>query len=270
MKDSNGIISFGDYHCEHGNSEPCRFPENFSICFPQAIHDFSRLDWFREHSLEVRLQLLLQPLQGIHEMHEKGIMHRDITVGNMLILSYDSPRAVISDFGKAIHAQNSHETCIGPISTLAPEVWSATTYNPYDKAVDIWAYGYAIAQILRCVNVYKSNNNIISKEKHADILGNLDLHAAKFPKETELIKLVKSMLIWDAQQRIAAQLALDHPCWDDINRGSKRNIEDDGLEGSKRQAKASVSHRTVHDDSYALSQTQSFGSQTQMLLAKRR
>ena len=147
--------------------------------FPQAIHDFSKLDWFRGYNLQLRLQLLREPSLGLYEMHEKGIMHRDITIGNILVLSYDPPQAVINDFGKAIHKPDNNDTCIGPIASLAPEVWTAKEGEPYNNAIDVWAYGHAVAKVLKCGGNYtqKDHSEGITKETHAYILKKLGSHA---------------------------------------------------------------------------------------------
>ncbi|CAF9918132.1 MAG: hypothetical protein GOMPHAMPRED_001431 [Gomphillus americanus] len=271
LQGSRGIISCDDYHCEHGEPQPCRLPENFSICFPQAIHDFSKLNWFGEHTLETRLQLLQQPLLGLCGMHEKGIMHRDVTIGNMLILSYHPPQAVVSDFGKAIHAQKSRETTIGPIPTLAPEVWSTATDGPYGNSIDVWAYGYAVARILRCADTHRHmGNNRITKKEQADIQKQLDHHAEKFDAEADLIDLIKSMLTWDGRQRITTQVALAHKCWNKINiQPSKRRAEDAEFELPQKQGKVlAPAEQIVGSNIHAIAETQPFGSQTQDLLAR--
>ena len=236
------------------------------MCFPQAIHDFSKLDWFR-YNLQLRLQLLREPLLGLYKMHEKGIMHRDITIGNMLILSYDPPQAVISDFGKAIHKPVSNDTCIGPIVSLAPEVWTAKEDKPYNNAIDVWAYGHAVARVLKCGGKYtqKDHSDGITKETHSYILKNLDSHAQQYEEEADLIDLIKLMLTWDSSQRITAQLALAHQCWSKIPVHSLKR----SFEGTKQQDKVSTSTpRSVGSNIHTSATTQIFGSQTQEFLEK--
>jgi len=47
------------------------------------------------------MRLLKYTLEGIESLHNMGIMHRDITLKNMLIVSSERPEAVLCDFGKA-------------------------------------------------------------------------------------------------------------------------------------------------------------------------
>ncbi len=74
-------------------------------------------------------------------MHEMRVMHRDIRPQNMLLLSENPPRAAICDYGKAIEAEVSRDTRIGPIHTLAPEVWTAAE-SGYTRSIDVWAFNY--------------------------------------------------------------------------------------------------------------------------------
>ena len=198
-------------------------------------------------------------------------MHRDVTTGNMLVLSYHPPQAVVSDFGKAIHAQKSHETTIGPIPTLAPEVWSTATDGPYSNSIDVWAYGYAVARILRCADTHRyMRNNRITKEEQADIQKRLDHRAEKFDEEADLIDLIKSMLTWDGRQRITTQVALTHKCWNKINiQPSKRRAEDAELELPQKQDKMlALAEQNFGSNTHTIAETQPFGSQTQDLLVR--
>ena len=84
----------------------------------------------------------------ISRMHAVSIMHRDARLENMLILSKFPARASICDYGKAVEAETCTVTTIGPIWTLAPEIWTVSTNGPYAHKTDVWAYSYAIAEIL--------------------------------------------------------------------------------------------------------------------------
>ena len=113
---------------------------------PGAMSDFAENFWEnKDISSSNKLHLLKEPLEGLKILHAMGIMHRDIRPRNMLILCTDPPRASLCDYGKAIEAKTSTVTTIGPIHTLAPEVWTIARDGPYTAKIDTWAYGYAIA-----------------------------------------------------------------------------------------------------------------------------
>lgn len=161
-----------------------------------------------------RLQLLEQPLHGLSTLHEMGIMHRDIRRQNILWLSLRPPHAAICDYGHAIEAEHSKETRIGPIYTLAPEVWIVEAHGPYTRGIDVWAYGYAIAEILGYCGWV--GNQPITPERHEAILAILQSHMHKFPEDEDLVDLATCMLDWDPERRPTAAEALKHRCWGPI------------------------------------------------------
>lgn len=104
---------------------------------PSAISDFAKNFWENKNiSSSNKLQLLKEPLEGLKILHSMGIMHRDIRLRNMLILCIDPPRASLCDYGKAIEAKTSTVTTIGPVHTLAPEVWTISKNGPYTAKID--------------------------------------------------------------------------------------------------------------------------------------
>ena len=153
---------------------------------PLAQGDFARPFWsYPDLSLEVKMRLLKDTLQGISSLHKIGITHRDITRKNMLWISINPPEAVLCDYGKATSEQHPKSTCIGPIRTLTPEVWSGSAYC---AKIDLWAWSYAVAEVLRysCGR----NNYQITQARRMDILTMLGSYGSKAPEDQPLINLL--------------------------------------------------------------------------------
>ena len=209
---------------------------------PHALADLSVNIWANsEFPREVRLQWLRELLEGIGALHAMGIMHRDIRPKNMLIVSNEPPRASLCDYGKAIKAESSSLTVIGPIHTLAPEVWTVSVDGPYTKKIDMWAYGYAIAELLKySVRKYpgrdgfSTNDPRITHNRHSAMLEMLRARCDKVTEDEPLVDLVSKLLVWEPEQRWSADQALDHHCWDPIRQDERKDAVIEGHSRTKR------------------------------------
>ena len=86
------------------------------------------------------LAVAVQVAEALETAHGKGIVHRDIKPGNVMILT--SGRAVVMDFGLARAAQDTKLTrtgaLMGTVAYMAPE---QVRGRQADHRVDIWALG---------------------------------------------------------------------------------------------------------------------------------
>lgn len=104
------------------------------------------------------------------------------------------PRLIGPEYGKAIQAESSTVTTIGPISTLAPEVWTVSTDGPYTTKID------AIGDILGCPVQRHSGSNFsytndpITRDRHSKILNMLRAHCSKGTEDESLVDLVSKLL----------------------------------------------------------------------------
>lgn len=224
--------------------------EKFYIFLPYALSDLSFDFWTSSQiSKDTKLHWLREPLEGLQTLHAMGIMHRDIRLRNIVRLSNKPARASICDYGKAIEAERSTITTIGPIHTLAPEVWTVSKDGLYTNKIDMWAYGYTIAELLG-YSIQKSpgadgfgdKNPPITLNCHTAILKMLRTHCETATEDRSLANLASKLLAWQPDQRPSAAEALEHECWGLIMQ--KRTEEDPCDEQHALQTESSQIKRT--------------------------
>ena len=246
FQEKRGLLSILDAWCEHNNPEGCSNPERYYIFMPHALSDLSNNFWSSTRVSQIdKLHWLRELLEGLATLHARGIIHRDVRPQNMLIMSISPPRASICDFGKAVKAQTSNFTAIGPILTCAPEVWRVHDFGPYTNKIDTWAFGYAIADILGySVKKYpgsdgfKESNPKITRNRHAAIVQMLLEHSEKRAEDAALLDLTLKLLVWDPRVRWSAEQALGHDCWVPILQETGEDKEDREAAREEQQSRA--------------------------------
>ena len=159
---------------------------------------------------QVIYHIILEICNGLKEIHNKKLIHRDLKPDNIFLTS-DS-KIKIGDFGlaKQLNQKNQYaKTQAGTILYMAPEIINGVKYN---NKVDIWALGCIIHELCT-LNVCfegESINEVINKIigcKHekidqkvygADMQNLIDLllkiDYKKRPDIDEVIKMVKKYL----------------------------------------------------------------------------
>lgn len=89
----------------------------------------------------------MQIADGLHEAHERGVIHRDIKPGNIMIT--EDWRAKIMDFGVAKSPSTTSitkaGTAVGTIAYMSPEQSRGESLDP---RTDIWSLGVLIYEML--------------------------------------------------------------------------------------------------------------------------
>lgn len=107
--------------------------------------------WWRDHRGETArmLELVEQFARALHVAHEVGLVHRDVTPGNLFVT--DGGRAVVLDFGLArdIGTQQANLTMsqeqLGTLPYMAPEQIRGAVV---DRRCDVYALGVVLYEAL--------------------------------------------------------------------------------------------------------------------------
>jgi signal transduction histidine kinase len=124
----------------------------WSITLADGGHD-SLAHVVKPLAVEDLIGLAEQLARAVAEMHDRGVMHRDICPANIVLSSRGAPRLV--DFASAtslaeIRPEFSHHTQIlGTLSYSAPEQ-TGRTARPVDHRADLYALGATLYELATC------------------------------------------------------------------------------------------------------------------------
>lgn len=149
-------------------------------------------------------------LQGLLDLHNLGIMHRDIKLENLLVTMDGSVK--LADFGWAAYADQQRSDMAGSFQTMAPEVLREEAQT---TAVDIWSAGavlYNLVTGLPLLDIDLSEGLSCKPLLLAEIQRRCPLQpSARPPHVSEPCwDLLCQMLLPAASQRPAAAEALQH------------------------------------------------------------
>ena len=95
--------------------------------------------------LEGKLDLVAQTLQALAYLHRRGVIHRDLKPGNVMVVD---GRVKVLDFGVSIlreHDAESGKLIVGTLAYMAPEL---LTGAPATEASDLYAVGVIAYELL--------------------------------------------------------------------------------------------------------------------------
>lgn len=105
-------------------------------------------------------RILLQIAEGLQEIHARGIIHRDLKTGNIMLDG--EGRLRIMDFGLSksplVSAMTSLGTVLGTLGYVAPE--QVTGMN-VDHRVDIFSFGVMIYELLTNQLPFRGENEMV-------------------------------------------------------------------------------------------------------------
>ena len=106
---------------------------------------FDRLDFQTTYSVKEASEIMLQLLDAVNYIHNKGIIHRDIKPQNIFYLANGTVK--LADFGIAqnIDEEGPYQGVFGSVYYLAPEVCSGESASAQS---DIYSCGVTYYQLL--------------------------------------------------------------------------------------------------------------------------
>ncbi|GAB0138165.1 hypothetical protein EsDP_00006409 [Epichloe bromicola] len=94
--------------------------------------------------------IINQILEGLKYLHEKGVIHRDLKPGNILVTTRQPIHIKVADFGISSKVADMHNTMCGTCLYAAPEIWTP----PYTEKIDIWSVGIIVLELWAGLPVY--------------------------------------------------------------------------------------------------------------------
>jgi len=126
--------------------------------------------------LRHRLELFLQVLEGVQHAHQKGVMHRDLKPGNLLVADYQGQLLVkVIDFGiaKGLDAYGRAETGattaglpIGTPNYMSPEQASGDP-GAIDTRTDVYSLAVVLYKLL--TGALPIASSLIARAMHDDL-----------------------------------------------------------------------------------------------------
>lgn len=202
LKGCMGVVTMLDVRDQNGWDGIPQPGDNEVYFILEKGMPFDRLyEPFEDNKWQERAGQLYHWLAGLAEMHDRGMMHRDITPQNLLIWPInedrDQPRAALNDFGKVCYSRDSDDVRIAAECYLPPEIDIKRKENPYKQSLDIWMLG--LACLLMWYPSVRMNRNPRRFDQYEMIMLDLELD-----KRSYISNFIRGMMIWPAEKRPSA------------------------------------------------------------------
>lgn len=94
---------------------------------------------------EMIWRYLIQVLQGLQVLHDRGVVHRDLKSANILLSAPDFVKIADLGISTVLRTRQLARTQIGTPLYIAPEIWKS---RPYDHKCDMWSLGVLLYEMM--------------------------------------------------------------------------------------------------------------------------
>jgi Ca2+-binding EF-hand superfamily protein/tRNA A-37 threonylcarbamoyl transferase component Bud32 len=180
---------------------------------------FQRLTLRHRFDEATAKRIIKNLLEALQYLHERGIVHRDLKLENIMMTSRDSDTDIqVADFGLSKFAapEEIMRLPCGTLTYVAPEVLQM---NGYGREVDLWNVGVILYVLLRGRLPFESrhNNEIIEKTLRAQLF--IERDAAWDTISMDAKNMIRKLICSDPKKRLTVQKALEEPWLDELRNG---------------------------------------------------
>ena len=175
-------------------------------------------------------------LKGIQAMHEAGICHRDIKLGNILLDDSFKPR--ICDFGLSFECKDKKlKGRCGTPEYCAPEIMLKKGYQPYDgKKADIFSLGITLLYMTIGTQQDDAVSEFVRYKKENNYNDYINLTKIQIQNiSQDLQNLIIQMLDFNPDKRPSIENILDCPWMIDIKKDDLNQEKDLSKEFKRRE-----------------------------------
>uniref|UniRef100_A0A8C2T8M4 Serine/threonine-protein kinase PLK4 n=1 Tax=Coturnix japonica TaxID=93934 RepID=A0A8C2T8M4_COTJA len=187
---------------------------------------------------------LHQIITGMLYLHSHGILHRDLTLSNLLLTS--NMNVKIADFGLATQLKMPHEkhyTMCGTPNYISPEI---ATRSPHGLESDVWSLGCMFYTLL--IGKPPFDTDTVKNTLNKVVLADYEMPAFL---SREAQDLIHKLLRKNPADRLSLSSVLDHPF---MSRCSSARSKDSGTsEDSMDSGNATISTTSTGSSSISTS-----------------
>lgn len=213
---------------------------------PMSLHQFSS-SYRRNQKYPPMFYVKLfsyQLFTGLAYIHSIGVTHRDIKPENVII-DPATGELKICDFGSAkkLHPNEESIAYIASRFYRAPELILGSTH--YTTAIDIWAAGCVVAEMLNGgTPIFPGNTSKSQLNEIVAVIGRPttdDLNSFSHPRAivtgtqttnlqrllpkhtpSDILDLLSKIFVYNPKERWTAEKCMSHPCFDELFKRDKK------------------------------------------------